>query len=86
MLQSRGIVRHYVSLSWDEEAHVAVSVLALVSAGEVAEVGSRTVTGDGAFVDPAESRRVVGSVHMRAVHVVSTGDLEGYLPLEGSVF
>jgi hypothetical protein len=42
--------------------HVAVSVLVLVSTGVVAEVGCRSVAGDGAFGDTGHCWGVVRSV------------------------
>ena len=47
VLQARAVVRHDVQRSWEEEACVAVAVLALVSAGEVAEVHRGSFSRDG---------------------------------------
>ena len=46
-LQARAVVCHDVHGSWEEEAHVAVAVLALVSAGKVAEVLRGSFARDG---------------------------------------
>ena len=46
MLETRGIVRHTVFITGDEEGFLAVSVRALVEAGEIAEVCAGTFGGD----------------------------------------
>ena len=67
VLQAGCIVCHHVGHSWDEVAVVAVSVLPLVHAGEVAEVGGGPIRGHSAFVHPGHCRRVVGAIHESGV-------------------
>jgi hypothetical protein len=59
VLQARGVLRHDVGIAGEEVRHVAVSVLALVRTGVVADMGRRSVAGDGAFGDAGHRRSVV---------------------------
>ena len=49
VLKTRSVVGHHVSRAREVEACVAVPVEALMGAREEAEVGGRTVIGDGSF-------------------------------------
>jgi len=59
MLETRGVVCHAVRCPGKEECSVAVAVLSLMHAGEVAEVGGRPIRRDSAFVHTGDSRGVV---------------------------
>ena len=59
VLQARAVIGHDVHGSWQEEPRVAVAVLALVSAGEVAEVRWGSVTGYGTSRHSREGGSVV---------------------------
>jgi hypothetical protein len=62
VLETGGIVGHDVVLSWEEVRDVAVAVEALVVAGEPAQGGSSTASGDGPLSDPRDGRGVVREV------------------------
>lgn len=62
VLQTRGVISHDVGSSWEEERVVTVSVLALVTALEVAQVSRGSVGADSSFVDTGESRCVVRAI------------------------
>lgn len=62
VLQSGGVVRHVVAVSWEEVSEVTVAVEALVIAGVPAEGGGGTTGGDGAFPHAGHSRGVVREV------------------------
>jgi len=62
MLQAGGAAGHDVALSWEEVWGVAVAVLSLVSATDVAEMGCWPFGGRRAFLEARESRRVAGAV------------------------
>ena len=62
MLQARGVIPHNILLAGEEKGLVAVSVKALMSTGEVAEVRGGAFIGDCTFPEARESRRVVGAV------------------------
>jgi hypothetical protein len=86
VLQAWGIVRHDVGVSWEEVRHVAVSVLALVSTGVVAEMGCRPIAGHGSFGDTGHRCGVVRSIGYGGVGnvMVLTGD--GHLGKQTSLF
>ena len=60
--QPRGIIGHHVGLSWEVGDLVAIAVLALVVAGELAEVRCRARGGDGSFSGSRDSRGVVAKI------------------------
>lgn len=62
VLQARCIVGHDVCVPWEEVGDMAIAMLALVVAGDAAELGSSPVRGDGALVEPRHRRGVVGHV------------------------
>ena len=55
----RGIIGHYIVVSWEELGVMAVSVLALVFTSIDTLVGRRAFRGDGALGDSRDSRGVV---------------------------
>ena len=86
MLETGCIVSHDVPPAWEEESPLAVPVAPGMEAGEVAEVGGRAITGDGAFGDAGVGGRVVGAIDdggvgdvVAAGHDVCLGDLGSVL-------
>ena len=74
VVQAGGVVSHGVSHPGNEEGLVAVPMLTLMHAGEVAEMSGRAVGGDSAFVHTRERRGVVSSIEDSGVaHVMMLG-------------
>ena len=59
VLEARGVIGHYVGLPWEEVRLMAAPMLALVTAGVVAEVSGGPFGGSGPFGQAGEARRVV---------------------------
>lgn len=51
VLETRGIVSHDVDRSWEIERLVAITAMALVGAGVVAEEGGGPIGGNGSLAD-----------------------------------
>lgn len=62
VLQAGAVVRHLVDWSWEVLGVVAVAVVALVVAGELAEVGGRAGGGHGLLAGSADGGCVVAHV------------------------
>ena len=60
VLETRGIIGHHVTLSWEKVSDVAVAVLPLVLASKAAKVGGRLVGRDRSLVESGNGGGVVG--------------------------
>ena len=79
MLQARAIVSDDIQRSWQVEGLVAVTVLSLVGALDVAKVGSCTVMGDCDFRDSGDSWGVVRPSGYGGVASIEVGGYDHHL-------
>jgi hypothetical protein len=84
VLKARSVVGHHVSFAWEEEADMAVTVLALVIASIATQAGRGPVTGHGAFGQARQSGGVVRTGgNGQVLHRLGGGNHRGLSQLGG---
>ena len=85
MLETGGVISHDVLRAWEVPGLVAIAVRALVHGGNQAKLSSRTVSGDGAFVNAGLGGSVVREVAQGGVSGIMLRAHEAHLCDEATV-